>query len=199
MQDLFKEKAGDWDKGNIQKTTPQAIANAIEKKINLNENMTILDFGVGTGLLGFLIATKVKKVYGVDMSPSMLQKLEEKNSPDLNIEAVCQDIVKEPLTNSFDGIVSSMTLHHVENLENFFTSIYKNINRGGFLAIADLEKEDGSFHSDNTGVFHFGFTEKGLCEVVKKCGFLDVTFENITTIQKPQQNFGIFLMTATKH
>ncbi|HIP20545.1 MAG TPA: class I SAM-dependent methyltransferase, partial [Sulfurimonas sp.] len=147
---------------------------------------------------GFLIAKDVKKVFGVDMSPSMLAKLKEKNTPELSIEAVEQDIVKEPLDDIFDGIVSSMTLHHVEDLEAFFKSIYKNLDENGFLAIADLEKEDGTFHSDNTGVYHYGFDEKELCDVVKKCGFKDVSFDSIATINKPQRDFGVFLLSAKK-
>ena len=198
MSDYFKDKAENWDKDTTKKSTPLSIAEAIKKKFDLNKDMSIMDFGVGTGLLGFEIAKEVKKVFGVDMSPSMLRKLREKNTPELSIEALEQDIVKEPLSDIFDGIISSMTLHHVEDLEAFFHSIYKNLSEDGFIAIADLEKEDGSFHSDNTGVYHFGFLEETLCEIVKKCGFKDVIFENIATIYKPQRDFGVFLLSAKR-
>ena len=196
MKDHFANKADNWDKGDIRKSTPFAIAEAIKKRIILNKTMKIMDFGVGTGLLGFEIAKEVQKVFGVDMSPSMLKKLEEKNTPELSIKAVCQDIVKEPLKQKFDGIVSSMTLHHVEDLKAFFISIKKNLNNGGFIAIADLEEEDGTFHSDNAGVFHFGFKEQELFDIIKECGFKEIIFENITTINKPQRDFGVFLLTA---
>ncbi len=198
MADYFKDKAENWDAGDVRKSTPLAIAEAIKERFVLDKEMSIMDFGVGTGLLGFEIAKDVKKVFGVDMSPSMLAKLKEKNSPELSIEAVEQDIVKKPLADIFDGIVSSMTLHHVEDLEVFFKSIYKNIKEDGFLAIADLEKEDGTFHSDNTGVYHFGFNKDELCEIVKKCGFKDVSFDSIATINKPQRDFGVFLLSAKK-
>lgn len=198
MADYFKDKAENWDTSDVRKSTPICISEAIKKRFVLNKEMSIMDFGVGTGLLGFLIAQDVKKVFGVDMSPSMLAKLKEKNTPELSIEAVEQDIVKEPLNDIFDGIVSSMTLHHVEDLKAFFKSIYNNIKEDGFLAIADLEKEDGSFHSDNTGVYHFGFEKDKLCEIVKNCGFKDVVFETTTTISKPQRDFEVFLLSAKR-
>lgn len=194
----FDNRAQGWDKGNIRVNGALVIAEAIEKKITLSKNMKVIDFGVGTGLLGFEIAKKVDKVYGVDTSAKMLEKLEEKNSSQLNIKAIKQDIIEEPLEEIFDGLVSSMTLHHVEDLEAFFKTIYKNINENGFIAIADLEKEDGTFHSDNSGVYHFGFEEELLCKVAKECGFKDVRFENINTINKPQRDFGVFLLTAVK-
>jgi len=198
MQDLFEEKAKTWDKGDVQTSTAHAIAVAIKNTIELNKNMDILDFGVGTGLLGFEIAKEVKKVHGVDISAKMLEKLEQKNTSQLSITPYCQDIIKNPLNMKFDGLISSMALHHIENLKGFFNTIYKNINAKGFIAIADLEKEDGTFHSDNTGVFHFGFDEEELYNVVKECGFSDISFKRITKIEKPQKEFGIFLMTAIK-
>ncbi len=197
-QDHFKERAQIWDQGSTRVKGALTIANAIEKEIALTDKMEILDFGVGTGLLGFEIAKSVKKVYGVDTSENMIEKLKEKNTPELYIETYHQDIIKEPLKRSFDGLVSSMTLHHIENLETFFETIYKNINSGGFIAIADLESEDGTFHSDNSGVFHFGFDEESLIDVVKKAGFSEVKFKNINTINKPHRDFGIFLLTAKK-
>jgi len=194
----FDKRAEGWDSGDIRVNGAKTIADAINAKITLKNSMDIMDFGVGTGLLGFEIAKVVKKVFGVDTSTQMLAKLQEKNTSELRIEPINQDIVKEPLSQTFDGLVSSMTLHHVENLKAFFDVIYKNINKDGFIAIADLETEDGTFHSDNAGVFHFGFERKELCKIVENCGFKDVKFENINTINKPHRDFGVFLLTATK-
>ena len=198
MKDHFEQKAANWDAGNIRVNGATIIADAINDRIHLNETMEIMDFGVGTGLLGFEIAKRVKKVYGVDTSKSMLEQLQEKNTAELSIEVYHQDIVKTPIQRDFHGMVSSMTLHHVEELETFFDTLYTNVKENGFIAIADLELEDGTFHSDNTDVFHFGFEEDLLCEVAKKAGFKNVEFANINTIKKPHREFGVFLLTAIK-
>ena len=194
----FDTKAKNWDSGDIRVNGAKKIAEAIEAKIKLTQEMEILDFGVGTGLLGFEIAKKVKQVYGVDTSAGMLAKLKEKNSDALSIVPIEQDIIAKPLTQQFDGVVSSMTLHHVADLEAFFNTIYKNIKENGFIALADLESEDGTFHSDNTGVHHFGFDEKELREIVAKSGFKEISIKNINTINKPHRDFGVFLLTARK-
>jgi len=194
----FDTRAQNWDSGDIRVNGAKKIAQAIEQKITLSPEMEIIDFGVGTGLLGFEIAKRVKQVYGVDTSEGMLTKLKEKNSEDLHIIPLQQDIVQEPLEQTFDGLVSSMTLHHIENLEAFFQTIYKNIKEGGFIAIADLEEEDGTFHSDNTGVHHFGFDAQTLREIVQKSGFKNIQIENINTISKPHRDFGVFLLSAQK-
>jgi predicted TPR repeat methyltransferase len=198
MQDYFKERASDWDKGSIRVDGAKVIADSIQKKVKLSSDMKIMDFGVGTGLLGFEIAKVVEKVVGVDTSHNMLLKLQEKNTNELSIEPLHQDIVKNPIDEKFHGIISSMTLHHVEDLKLFFETIYKNLHDNGFIAIADLQSEDGTFHSDNTGVYHFGFDKNELCDVVKSCGFKNIEFENINTINKPHKDFGVFLLSASK-
>ena len=198
MQDHFKDRAKTWDGGSIRVDGAKKIADSINETIKLQNHMEIMDFGVGTGLLGFEIAKYAKKVYGVDTSKSMIEKLKEKNTSEISIDTYCQDIVKDPIERTFDGLVSSMTLHHVEDLKAFFDTIYKNIDEKGFIAIADLESEDGTFHSDNTGVFHFGFDGDELCKIVSDAGFKDVEFKNINTINKPQKDFGVFLLTAKK-
>jgi len=198
MTDHFKSRASEWDKGTIRVAGAKKIADAISLHVELKNTMEVLDFGVGTGLLGFEIAKFVKQVYGVDVSQNMIETLQSKNTPELNIKTYTQDIIKEPLKKSFDGLVSSMTLHHIQDLKLFFQTIYKNINDDGFIAIADLVSEDGSFHSDNTGVFHFGFDKDALCKIVEDAGFLHVEFIVINTINKPHKDFDIFLLSAKK-
>ncbi|MEO1938090.1 MAG: class I SAM-dependent methyltransferase, partial [Sulfurimonas sp.] len=175
----FDNRAKEWDQKDRRVNGAKTIAKAIENKISLTPEMEILDFGVGTGLLGFEIAKKVKSIDGVDTSEGMLKKLEEKNTSELFITPLHQDILKEPLSKKYDGVVSSMTLHHVANLNAFFSELTKIVKDGGFIAIADLEKENGTFHSDNTGVHHFGFDEVELREYVERAGFRDVMIENI--------------------
>ncbi len=198
MSTTFDQRAKEWDKRPLRVQNAHNIAQAIKKRIPLDKEMEIMDFGVGTGLLGFEIAKDVKKVYGVDTSKKMLEELQAKNSETLRIEPIFADITKEPLTLSVDGIVSSMTLHHIKDLDSFFQTIRNNLKENGFIAIADLESEDGTFHSDNTGVHHFGFDPQTLAKTVKKAGFCDVKTQRVHTINKPHADFPVFLLTAKK-
>ncbi|WP_347402227.1 methyltransferase domain-containing protein [Sulfurimonas sediminis] len=104
MQDHFKEKAQNWDSGDIRVNGAKTIADAIEKEIPLHKDMEILDFGVGTGLLGFSIAPKVKQVYGVDTSAKMLEKLQEKNTPQLEIKPIIKILSKNRSNSSLTDL-----------------------------------------------------------------------------------------------
>ncbi len=55
---------------------------------------------------------------------------------------------------------------------------------GGFIAIADLEKEDGTFHDDSAGVHHNGFDRDGLCRKMMAAGFPFVRMETVHRVWK---------------
>ncbi len=58
--------------------------------------------------------------------------------------------------------------------------------------------EDGTFHSDNSGVFHFGFERDYLNRISQEVGFKVINFETVNIINKANGEFPIFLMTAFK-
>ncbi|MDY8134276.1 class I SAM-dependent methyltransferase [Aquimarina sp. 2201CG5-10] len=79
---------------------------------------------------------------------------------DCEIQILEMDLTTEKLNEKFDSIISSMTLHHINNVDELFKTFYTLLNDKGTIAIADLDTEDGSFHTTDTGVFHHGFDRK---------------------------------------
>ena len=197
--DHFKHKSKSWDMNSKRVKNAKSIASLIVKNIKFNGTMEIMDLGAGTGLLSYFIAPHVSKIIAVDNSPSMLEEFKSKASEfDSQTEVVEADISKEELNRSFDGIISSMTIHHVKDTKALFLKLYNMLNAGGFIAIADLDSEDGSFHSDDTGVYHYGFDRMELEAIAKKVGFKDIKFDLASIIDKPHCTFSVFLMTAVK-
>jgi cyclopropane fatty-acyl-phospholipid synthase-like methyltransferase len=199
MTSRFDNAAKEWDKNERRRQTAERIFEAINSQVALGANMDIMDFGAGTGLLSFKIAPHVNSVTAVDLSEKMLEQLKAKNSTSLHIDTIAQDIMQSPLEKRFDGIVSSMAMHHIEETEKFFDTLYAHLEKGGFIAIADLYKEDGSFHTaGNEGVYHFGFDTKTLRRILEKTGFENIAFHNVHSIEKPHRSFDLFLLSAYK-
>jgi len=67
-----------------------------------------------------------------------------------------------------------MTLHHMKNINSLLKQFYSILLPSGQLAIADLEPDDGQFHINNDGVFHFGFDRKDLQRMFVEIGVRDV-------------------------
>lgn len=197
--DLFEHKSKSWDMEDRRIKNAKSIADFIVKNISLSKKMEIIDFGAGTGLLSYFVAPYVGKIVAVDNSPSMLEKFKEKQTDfPCDTEIIKGDLSAIAFEKKFDGIVSSMTMHHVEDIYALFSDFYKILNDRGFIVIADLDKEDGSFHTDNTGVHHYGFDRQLLETIAQNAGFKEITFETASTIKKPHSDFTVFVMTARK-
>lgn len=199
MTDLFSEKAKDWDADEMKKTLSAAVGSAMVKHVPLDNSMVVMDFGAGTGLISSHIAPLVKKIIAVDVSQAMLDQLVSKPQLQGKVDAVCQDILDTPLDKQFDLIVSAMALHHVEDTNLLLRIFNEHLKPGAILALADLDKEDGSFHPEGTeGVFHDGFERDELKSVLQKNGFKDIEFVTAHVINKEEKQYPIFLLVARK-
>jgi cyclopropane fatty-acyl-phospholipid synthase-like methyltransferase len=198
-KDLFAPKSKSWDMNSKRVKNERSIDELIVKNIKLKPTMEVMDFGAGTGLLSFFVAQKVSKIVAVDNSPSMLEEFKKKSHEFASQTEVLElDLSVSSTDRKFDGIISSMTIHHLEDTKTLFSKFYEMLNEDGFIAIADLDTENGSFHSDNTGVFHYGFDREILGEIAEEVGFKNIQFETASIIEKPQCDFSVFLLTAQK-
>jgi cyclopropane fatty-acyl-phospholipid synthase-like methyltransferase len=197
--DHFKEKSKSWDMNSKRVKNAKSIANLIVNNIKLHKEMELMDFGAGTGLLSYCVAPNVKKIVAVDNSPSMLREFKNKcDEFSCIIEVLEKDLSHETIERKFDGIISSMTIHHLEDINALFSKFYDLLEESGFIAIADLDTEDGSFHNDNAGVFHHGFDRDTLKKIALDAGFKNIKFDLANIIDKPHRQFNVFLMTGEK-
>ena len=197
--DNFAHKSKSWDMNSKRVQNAKGIAEHIIENIKLEPSMKVMDFGAGTGLLSYFIAPYVETIVAVDNSPSMLEVFNEKSDEfDCKTEILELDLSKDDLEEKFHVIISSMTIHHLEDTKELFQKLYNMLEENGFIALADLDTEDGSFHSDNTGVFHYGFEREKLEAIAKEVGFKNIRFKLASTIKKPHADFTVFLMLAEK-
>lgn len=197
--DFFSEKATDYDNLKSRTDNVDAIALGIIKSNVVEKHMHIMDFGSGTGLLLSNVAPYVAKITAVDISPSMNSMLiSKKNLLECELEILEIDITKQAITEKFDGIISSMTIHHIEDVEALFRNFYHLLNTHGFIALADLDTEDGSFHTTDTGVHHFGFNRDEFLSMAKAAGFKNLNIDTVSVIEKPTGNYSVFLLTGRK-
>ena len=199
MADLFGEKAKDWDVNEMVTTLSSAIGSSILEHVSLHEQMSVLDFGAGTGLISSQIAPLVNRIAAIDTSEAMLDKLAAKPELQGKVDTICQDILEDPVDERFDLIMSAMAMHHLENTSALIQRFAENLNNTGIVALADLDKEDGSFHpADTQGVFHSGFERDDLRAILEKNGFKKIEFFTAHTVNREGKDYPVFLVTARK-
>lgn len=199
MSDLFNEKAKNWDASEMKKLLSSAVGSSIVKHVPLHQQMDVMDFGAGTGLISSQVVPFVHKIVAVDISKAMLDKLVSKPELQGKVEALCQDITDKPMNTQFDLIISAMAIHHVEDTLKLINTFYEHLKPGATIALADLDKEDGSFHPEGSeGVFHSGFERDELRISLENNGFDDIQFFTVHIITKQEKQYPVFLVVATK-
>ena len=199
MTDKFKDKAKDWDVTDRIKQLTAGIGSCILRNVELNAQMHVMDFGAGTGLITSQVAPYVNKITAVDISQAMLEQLIAKQELKDKVQALCQDITHKSTGEKYDLIMSAMAMHHVKDTDNMVKQFAAHLKPGGKLALADLDKEDGSFHQPGVeGVYHSGFERSAFQAKLEKYGFKDVHFETAHTVQGETRTYPVFLALATK-
>ena len=167
--------------------------------------MTALEFGAGTGVTSFILKDFLKEITLMDNSSEMVKVMNNKikTSHVKNLKTLNFNIEKEDIKDAkFDFIFNQMVLHHITDIKNIITKFFNLLNPGGFLAIADLYTEDGSFHGEGfTG--HKGFDPAELSGLLLKSGSQNITHHQCFVINKEisvgkTKKFNVFLLIAQR-
>ncbi len=203
--DHFDNQARAWDENPVFINRAKQIAAGIVAAVPLRKDMRALDFGSGTGMLSFPLRESLGHIVLTDASPGMLQVATEK----IAAQGVTNMTVRLADPNHavaadehFDLIYCSMVLHHIPDTAAILQTWYAQLSPGGWLCIADLVKEDGSFHGIDVDVHH-GFDTAELIALTKTVGFAEASISTVLQITKEQplgpREFPVFLLVAHKN
>ena len=202
----FDKEAAAWDENPGRVKLANEVADTIIREAQPSSAMDALDYGCGTGLVTLRLQPLVRTIVGADSSSGMLGMLQSKTAKQrlTNVETRLVDFEHGgTIAGKFHLVVSSMTLHHVQDTALLFKQWYELLLPGGVLAVADLDTEDGSFHGDNTGVRHLGFDRRYLGGLLRNAGFSSVRDTTAATMVRDvatggSRSFPVFLIIARK-
>ena len=183
----FDSRAAQWDALPRRVALAKAVVEAIIAESDPQPEMRLLDYGAGTGLVTLGLLPLVKEAIAVDSSRGMLDQLEIKarEAGINNLKTIFIDLDHEwHLPKGVDLLVSSMTLHHVPEIDPLMQHFRECMNPGGILCIADLELEDGSFHDDSAGIPHKGFSIEEMEGFFRASGFSEVRTAQVIKVVK---------------
>lgn len=205
MTTNFDSIARGWDDDQMHVERAHTVANMIDKILNFiptTKKLRAMEYGAGTGLTSFYLQDKFLEIVLIDNSKAMLEVLSEKISAaklthfiprqiDINVDKQTQPIGK------FDVIYMVMTLHHIPQTLEFLKRIYLLLNPDGYLFIADIDSEDGSFHNYSADVIN-GFNREELAKTLISVGFQTPKAQSVYNINKNNRNYPVFLISAIK-
>ncbi|MEI6049973.1 MAG: class I SAM-dependent methyltransferase [Bacteroidota bacterium] len=199
----FDIKAAEWDKNPMHWDRSEAIAKELIRLIPLTKEMSALEYGAGTAILSFMLKDYLGEITLMDNSSEMIKIMDEKieTTKIKNLKTLYFDLENSNYTKGrVDFIFTQMVLHHVTDIENIVNKFYNLLKPEGYLAIADLYPEDGSFHGEGfTG--HKGFDTEILSDLIRKQGFTNISHRQCFVINKKisdneSKQYGVFLLIA---
>lgn len=201
-RDDFDRRAATWDDDPMKTARARAVADAIRAHLPDLSSMSGFEYGCGTGLLSFALQSSLCEIVLADNSEGMLDVLRRKieSAEIANMTPIRLDLSTDPLpARQFDLAYSLMTLHHIPDNDDTLRKLHAILTDSGHLCIADLDREDGSFHGAGFDG-HNGFDRTDLTRRAEQAGFTNIVFSTVFSIYKgtPQREYPVFLMTAEK-
>lgn len=197
----FDAFATNWDKDSAHRQRATAVAQAIMRVLPRGGNW--LDLGAGTGLLGLNLCSHAQNITLLDSSSSMLEiavrSVEQAKLGDRVTTMRCdiEEWYDQPNSIRYDAITSLMFLHHIEDQESLIRACKERLQPQGWIAFADMDVDDGSFHAqESIAPAHHGTDRVQLCQWLSDSGFIDVQSQTVFYSIKVGRQYPIFLVTG---
>lgn len=175
----------------------------IREQLQEVKSTSILDIGVGTGLLSAELYKQGAEIWGIDFSYQMLQLAKEKMpNGRFTLADFCEGVPAAMKNLKFDNIISSYAVHHIHEHEQalILGEFIDLLNPGGALLIGDIgfkTKTDREFAKikyasdwDYTECYLIGdellsqFRKKGLI-----CQYMQISqCAGVLTLMSPQES-----------
>jgi SAM-dependent methyltransferase len=179
----------------------QAVVRQLAAQVELNPTMSALDFGCGTGLVGFELLKHIGRLTLADPSSGMLEEARRKitGADSHRVGTLLLDAEKTVLPEHYDLVVSLMALHHIPDTWRTVTLLASSVGPGGVLALADLDLEDGSFHGPDWEV-HQGIDRREIKTLMEAAEFEEIRESTPWIMQKEvegvHREYPLFLVTG---
>ena len=165
----WDEYAEGWDvDSSVQEYANKAFEELLDI-INI-DNLTVFDFGCGTGSLTQLLSPRVKDLVALDGSSGMIKLLAKKNLKNVSTISgfLTQDLISthQDLTNKFDLIVASSVCGFLPDYEMTLGLLKSLLKKGGVFVQWDWLANDDSSET--------GLSEHRALNALKESEFVDI-------------------------
>lgn len=181
------------------------VADAIVASIPGISDMSVLEYGSGTGLLGLALQPRISTLTMADSSREMIAVAREKIAAGgaTNARAIELDLTSgaPPMSERYDLVCTLLALHHIEDVPALLRTFHALVVPGGHVCVADLDAEDGSFHGAGFSG-HAGFARSAISSWLEAAGFREVRISTVTEVEKEtasgRRRFPLFLALARR-
>jgi len=165
--EFFKANAADWEKIRALHAPEKDVEDAIVRSVASAPIENLLDAGTGTGRMLELLAPKVKRAVGIDVSPEMLAIARDRLAQnDIHHCQIRQgDAYRLPFPDGnevvgFDVVIFHQVLHFLDDPQAAVIEAARVMRPGGRLLIADFAPHDLEFLRTEFAHRRLGFSDR---------------------------------------
>jgi ubiquinone/menaquinone biosynthesis C-methylase UbiE len=171
--DFFDRLAGRWDTIAGDFANGQARQRALAHLVP--QGFTVADLGCGTGYMTRALLGIVERVICVDRSEAMLEQARSGlagRDDGVRLEFRRGEFEQLPLADGeVDGVVASMVLHHLPDLDAPLREMRRVLRPGGHAVILELMPHREDWVREALGDRHLGLDPVDLLSALSRAGF----------------------------
>jgi 2-polyprenyl-3-methyl-5-hydroxy-6-metoxy-1,4-benzoquinol methylase len=118
------------------KIRAESRGNRIIDGAKLRPGMRVLEIGCGTGMFTEMFASTGAHILAVDLSPELVEKARLRGLPEERIVFMVKRFEEIETSESFDAIVGSSVLHHMD-IDQALANIVTLLKPGGWISFAE--------------------------------------------------------------
>ena len=178
--EFFDRHARQWD--SLSRTL-LPVPDYLDRLLALVPHVaTLLEIGVGTGALLPSLSSLAAEVIGVDHSPAMLDEARRRLVADgeTGVELRLGEMTHLPISDGGAGcVVANMVLHHAADPLAVLAEIFRVLEPGGILVLADLARHEREWAREQLADQWLGFDEDELQGWLKTTGYEGVERQRV--------------------
>lgn len=192
------------DEANDPVRDPQPLRDYMDKwdgqafidSMELDNEKSVLEIGVGTGRLAVRVAPLCGEFDGVDISSRTIERAKENLAAFPNVRLTCADFLSCKFNRKFDVIYSSLTFMHMEDKQRAVNKVAGLLHDAGRFVLS-IDKNPSEFiDTGSRKVKIYPDTAEIITGCIKNAGLsllnqYDTEFATILVAQKDRQNNGL--------
>lgn len=177
-----------WGEGFLSPGGPEAVREIVSG-LDLTDKL-VLDIGCGLGGLDVILAREFgARVIGLDVERELVHRAVDRvEEAGLADRISCRLSEPGPLPlgdEEVDVVFGKDSWIHVKDKQSFFNEIYRVLKPGGILTAGDWMRSDRPYGKDMEyffkmeGLTYHMDTLENYGDILRQCGFVDITLEDI--------------------
>lgn len=117
---------------------------AFIRVLELSQEKTALEIGIGTGRIALRTAPLCNRLYGIDLSSKTCARVKKNLSEYRNVTLVCANFLDYNFNRKFDVIYSTLTFMHIADKQRAINKVSSLLNHNGKF-ILSIDKNQSEY------------------------------------------------------